>query len=543
MELETQDWKEFRIGDLFDIQGTATTKIDTLAEEYGIGEHPYITTQATNNGTAGYYNYYTENGNVLVADSAVVGYVSYQPKCFSASDHVEKLMPKFDMNKYNALFLVTILNCENCRYSYGRKFNQTNIKQTIIKLPAKSVTNETGKSIYEPDWQFMEDYIKSLRYKLPETQIQKNQSMTLDVTSWKEFNLLTICKIDMGNKLDNNKMTHYEPSINFISRTANNNGVSDVVDPIANIPPYPVNSVTVALGGSIGSCFLQTKNFYTGQNVSVLSFDEKISNYAKLFVMTIFMHECKYKYVAFGRELNVHIRKDFMLYLPSKLVGYDTKGDETTPIYEPDWQFMEDYIKSLQYELPLSKIAPNKNNALNTADWKEFRIGDLFDIQLSKGDIKEGDCNSGNIPLISSGTLYNGIVEYIDKKGDGKAQLFPQNTITVDMFCQAFYQPKNFYSVSHGRVNILSCNYPIFNKYHGLFICTAINKEKYRFSYNKAVYSGVISDLIIKLPAKSVTNETEKSVTNETGKSVYEPDWQFMEDYIKSLKCELHLSI
>jgi hypothetical protein len=162
MTLDVTSWKEFRLGDLFDVQGTTTTKVDTLTEEYGIGEHPYITTQATNNGTAGYYNYYTENGNVLVADSAVVGYVSYQPKCFSASDHVEKLMPKFEMNKYNALFLVTVLNRENYRYSYGRKFNQTNIKNTIIKLPSQSVPDEIGKSSSEPDWQFMEDYIKSL---------------------------------------------------------------------------------------------------------------------------------------------------------------------------------------------------------------------------------------------------------------------------------------------------------------------------------------------------------------------------------------------
>ncbi|MDR3112760.1 MAG: restriction endonuclease subunit S, partial [Endomicrobium sp.] len=86
-------WKEFYLKDLFDVRGTKTTKIADL-ERYGKGKYPYITTQATNNGAAGFYDFYTEKGNVLVIDSAVIGRCSYQGYDFSASDHVEKLIPK-----------------------------------------------------------------------------------------------------------------------------------------------------------------------------------------------------------------------------------------------------------------------------------------------------------------------------------------------------------------------------------------------------------------------------------------------------------------
>lgn len=153
--LNKNDWKGFLISDLFDVCGTKTTSIEEL-NTYGHGEYPYVTTQSSNNGINAYYNYYTEKGNVLVIDSAVVGYCSYQEKDFSASDHVEKLIPKFELNKYIALFLVTIINNENYKYSYGRKFNQTKIKNTVIYLP----TTECGK----PDWHYMEQYIKSLPY-------------------------------------------------------------------------------------------------------------------------------------------------------------------------------------------------------------------------------------------------------------------------------------------------------------------------------------------------------------------------------------------
>jgi hypothetical protein len=155
IELNIRNWKSFNILDYFDIIGSKTTPITELLE-YGSGNWPFVTTQATNNGIEGFYDYYTEEGNVLTVDSAVLGYCSYQPLQFSASDHVEKLIPKFEMNKYHAIFLVTILNKEQYRYNYGRKASQTRLKERSIKLPA----NSAG----EPDWEYMESYIKSLPY-------------------------------------------------------------------------------------------------------------------------------------------------------------------------------------------------------------------------------------------------------------------------------------------------------------------------------------------------------------------------------------------
>ena len=118
---------------------------------------------------------------------------------------------------------------------------------------------------------------------------------------------------------------------------------------------------------------------------------------------------------------------------------------------------------------------------LNVENWKEFTIGDYFDVFLSSGDLKIDDCEPGNIPLISSGSTNNGIVSYIDEKGDGKAQIFKANCITVDMFCNAFYQNKDFYAVSHGRVNILYPKFK-FNLHIGLFICNIIKKEQFKYS-------------------------------------------------------------
>lgn len=154
LNLNARHLAAFNLNALFKITGSKTTPLADL-EKYGVEGCPYITTQATNNGISGFYNYYTEDGDIITFDSAVIGYCAYQPLPFSASDHVEKLIPKFKMNKYIALFLVTILNQEQYRFNYGRKCSQTRMRKMKIKLPSKNNA---------PDWQFMENYIKSLPY-------------------------------------------------------------------------------------------------------------------------------------------------------------------------------------------------------------------------------------------------------------------------------------------------------------------------------------------------------------------------------------------
>ncbi len=59
------------------------------------------------------------------------------------------------LNPFVGLFIVTVLDLERPKYSFGRKWS-ARISDTKIKLP----TTEQGL----PDWDFMERYIKSLPY-------------------------------------------------------------------------------------------------------------------------------------------------------------------------------------------------------------------------------------------------------------------------------------------------------------------------------------------------------------------------------------------
>ena len=109
--MDLSKWKKFKIKELFNVYGSKTTNIVELETKYIGGNYAYVTTKASNNGVEDFYDYYTEKGNVLTVDSAVIGYVTYQDRPFTASDHVEILEPKEKtvLNKNTALFLKTII--------------------------------------------------------------------------------------------------------------------------------------------------------------------------------------------------------------------------------------------------------------------------------------------------------------------------------------------------------------------------------------------------------------------------------------------------
>lgn len=316
----------------------------------------------------------------------------------------------------------------------------------------------------------------------------------------KTFLLNEIVKIDYGNKFDLQKMTFEIPSVNFISRTSLNNGVSAKVDLISNKTPYKEGCLTIALGGSIGATFYQNKPFYTGQNVAVIQFYENnISMLAKLYLCQIIKFEVKNKFRAFGRELNKHIKSDFTVNLPVTNEG------------NPDWSFMNEFMEKLRHKIIESENTQDIHK-LNISIWKEFKLSDLFNIVAGKYHYPD-EYEIGNTPYISASNTNNGVAQNINIHPDFKGNCI----VTGKVGCTAFYQPNDFCATSD--VNVLIPKYLKFNKYIGLFIVAIINKsENYKWSYGRQCRVGDSNDIIIKLPTKN-----------------NEPDWQFMEDYIKSL--------
>ena len=153
--LDTLSWESFPLGRLFDIQkGKRLTKADMIP-----GGIRYIGAIDSNNGVSAHIanNEHLHDPNTItVSYNGSIAETFYQEEPFWATDDVNVLYPRFNMNRYRAMFLCAIIGREKYRFSYGRKWDKELMVESRIRLP---VTPD-GK----PDWEWMENYIKGLPY-------------------------------------------------------------------------------------------------------------------------------------------------------------------------------------------------------------------------------------------------------------------------------------------------------------------------------------------------------------------------------------------
>lgn len=154
VELNQENWKWFRYDQLFTIEKGKRIVNSEMESgntacirpiEFNNGIYDYIDIEPNHKGNTITVNY---NGSVAEA--------FYQDKPYFALDDVNVLYPKFNLNVYIAMFLITLIRQEKYRFNYGRKWHLGRMNESLIKLPV----NETG----QPDFGFMERYIKSLPY-------------------------------------------------------------------------------------------------------------------------------------------------------------------------------------------------------------------------------------------------------------------------------------------------------------------------------------------------------------------------------------------
>ena len=131
--------------------------------EYSEGNTPYLSATTVNNGVGNSIDLEAEfDGNVVTTEK-VKCTSFYQSKPFCATSDVNILRRKdhIPINKFVGLFLASVIDFnEGYRWNYGRQCRVGDTKAIKLKLPA--IKNAQGE--YEPDWQWMEDYIKSLPY-------------------------------------------------------------------------------------------------------------------------------------------------------------------------------------------------------------------------------------------------------------------------------------------------------------------------------------------------------------------------------------------
>jgi len=304
-----------------------------------------------------------------------------------------------------------------------------------------------------------------------------------------------IFEVKYGVNLELNKLEQVEEGINFVSRTAKNNGVSAIVRKLPHIKPIEAGMLTVAGGGSVLETFLQSKPFYSGRDLYYLIPKVKLSDTEKLYYCAC-IRANKYRY-SYGRQANRTLKN---LLVPSI--------DEI-----PTWIEGYDVAQFDRASLPLEK---NKIK-FDTQNWKEFYYDEIFDIERGES-LYLKNLDKGEFPYVSASSNNNGITS--------KVSIYNQeeNCITLaydGSVGEAFYQPNKFLA-SEKIVSMRlkqKWNYDL-NVNISLFLITLIRLEKYRYNYGLkwSVNSRLLKSKI-SLPIDLDMN----------------PNWAYMENYIKSL--------
>jgi hypothetical protein len=324
----------------------------------------------------------------------------------------------------------------------------------------------------------------------------------IDINSWKLFKMCDVFSFSKGKRLIKQDMI--PGNLNYLGAISDNNAIRDHID--AN-PLHLGNCITVNYNGSVGEAFYQSEPFWATDDINILDLKScKMTKNIGLFLCTI-IKKNRYKF-SYGRKWTLDKMKESNIFLP-------IKNEEI------DFEFMDNYINSLNIKPIKTKI--NKTYIdLNIKNWKKFMLRDIFNFKRGKGITKEEiEENIGTIPCIQGGESNNGVLGYMnDSFKNSSDHVFVSSPFLglARVGTSGYVSIQNKDSYIGDKAIALKLKYEK-NLYIYVFLSTVLNMEKNKYMYGRGVVIENYIDEHILLPA------------DDNG----EPNWEFMENYIKSL--------
>ena len=200
MNLNVHSWTKYKVSDIFYdfINGKGITEQEIIDNP---GDLIAVQSSSENNACMGRIDeqYCREMKYKIVskpcltiARSGSAGFVSFQEHGCVIGDSAKALILRKDNpNRYHYLFIRTVLMANMYRYTYGRKVKVDKYMNMEIALPS----DKTG----EPDWKFMEEYMRTLHYK-PISSIKTDRPKEMNIEEWHEYKLADLFEIKKGKR-------------------------------------------------------------------------------------------------------------------------------------------------------------------------------------------------------------------------------------------------------------------------------------------------------------------------------------------------------
>lgn len=329
-------------------------------------------------------------------------------------------------------------------------------------------------------------------------------------------------------RLKNEEILHKNGTVPLVSNSSVDNGVMGFSNLEANNDGNTITCSDTTLGAE--TMYYQEKDFIGYSHIQ--HFVPKFEPFNKAIANVIISASRiatsnKYDY---GNKFNRVAMNKTKIQLPVK------NG-------EIDFEFIQDFIAELEAE----RIAELENYLLTTGlsnyvltneekevleafrnnkrggelvdyqpitkdNWSSFNLKSLFGKSTRGKRLKSADRIQGSLPFVTAGERDEGVSAFIGNN----VNIFPRNTITIDMFGSAKYRNYEYGGDDH----IAVVHTDKLSKYASIFITSSIHKTSYngQFNYGRNFYAKDADELNIMLPVKDGN-----------------PDFQLMETLISAI--------
>ena len=339
--------------------------------------------------------------------------------------------------------------------------------------------------------------------------------LSLQDRNWLAFSVDEIFTV--SRPVSRTKDDYENGDIPFVASGASGNGVVKFCTPKIDEELDAPRCISVSPVD--GSCFYQPISFLGrgggGSSIMLLRSDA-LNPFTGIFIARMLTQTLGAKYT-YGRMGNAKTILREQLLLPVDMLG------------EPDWKFMEDYIRERETaqvercrEFLMKRIAGIERERERESrrpasylsswpkkEWKAYRLSQIGAIQSGR-DIYACDRMDGPVPYITSGSQHNGIGYFVGNENEtldsGYIALNRNGAVG-----KAFYHP--YRSLMGNDCRKLHAKAADGNDHIGNFLAFCISRQRGCFSYSRKLGTERAKALSIMLPS------------SENG----DPDYAYME--------------
>ena len=312
-----------RIDEIFDVfYGVSVEFQNCEILPKSLGGIPFISRTSKNNGVVGYVDT-LENiepnpaNTISVACGGSVLSSFYQKEAYYSGFHILYLKPKTELSEIEMLFYCLAIEHNKYKYNYGRQANRT-LKEILVP------------NINEIPKEFL-----NIKVEKPNQKKLLNKEIKLNTENWKYFELKDIFKLEKCKCSSATELLENGNDIYYIGAKKNENGIMQKVELVDDLVSQGNCIVFIGDGqGSVGYTTYQEVDFI-GSTTLTCGYNTNLNKYIGLFFVAILDLE-RYRF-SFGRKYGKEQVKKMKIKLP------------VTKTNEPDYKFMEEYIKTIHF--------------------------------------------------------------------------------------------------------------------------------------------------------------------------------------------------